>query len=152
MKYHGFNQNVDLDEVFNQINHWANKFENEFNPKSKEKVNVNVTAFKPVMDIYEQNGVYTFEVELPGLTKNDVNIKVNEDGVLTISGNKNKQNENEVSKLRQERKYGEFSRSIQLANDIDINNVNAKFENGILTLTINKKEPEAPKVIEVQIS
>lgn len=152
MRHYGFNQNIDLDEVFNQINHWANKFENEFSQKSKENVNVNVTAFKPVMDIYEQNGVYTFEVELPGLTKNDVNIKVNEDGVLTISGNKNKVNESEVSKLRQERKYGEFSRSIQLANDIDINKVNAKFENGILTLTINKKEPEAPKVVEVQIS
>ncbi len=150
MRHYGFNQNIDLDDVINQINHWANKFDNEFTQKAKE--NVNIDAFKPVMDIYEQAGTYTFEVELPGITKNDVNIKLNEDGVLTISGNKNKLNENEISKLRKERKYGEFSRSIQLANDIDINNVNAKFENGILTLTIRKKEPEAPKVVEVEIN
>lgn len=152
MRNHGFNQNFDLDDVIHQINHWANKFDNEFTKKAQENVNFNVTSFKPLMDIFEQNGVYTFEVELPGLTKNDVNIKLNEDGVLTISGNKNKHTDSVVSKLRQERKYGEFSRSIQLANDIDINKVNAKFENGILTLTINKKEPDAPKVVEVQIS
>ncbi|HRP01999.1 MAG TPA: Hsp20/alpha crystallin family protein [Candidatus Kapabacteria bacterium] len=145
-----FNQNFDLDDVLNQINHWANKFDNEFSYKKND--NVKVTDFSPVMDIYEQGATYVIEVELPGIDKSNVKININEDGILSISGSKVKTSDKESNKLRQERKYGEFSRSLQLAEDIDTNKIDARFDNGILILTINKKEPATPKVVEVKIS
>ncbi len=149
MRGYGNSQNFDLGDILNQINHWANKFEDEFIPKQKE--NIHYTAFKPLMDVYEQDNSYIIEIELPGINKSDVNIKVNEDGVLSINGKKTNSYNTDLSKLRQERKFGEFSRSLQLSNDIDIHNISSVFENGILRLKINKKEPDVPKVVEIKI-
>jgi len=103
------------------------------------------------MDIIEMDKYYILEIELPGIAKDNVSIKVGEDNILSLTGNKVKSTKDDIISLRHERRYGEFKRSVQLPDNIDINQISATFQNGILTLKISMKEPETPKVVEVPI-
>jgi HSP20 family protein len=107
--------------------------------------------FKPAIDITETDKEYLFQVELPGLTKNDVNITINDDKMLNITGTKKRNDSEGKSTIREERTFGEFNRTLQLPEDIDVNVINAKFEHGILELSVARKLPEAPKTFEVKI-
>lgn len=113
--------------------------------------NVETSAFKPKIDITESNDVFKVFAELPGIDKSKVSISVNEDHVLNIKGNKDKELPEGRSLLISERKYGEFTRSLQLPEEADIEKIAANFQNGVLELTIPKKEPVQPKVIEVKL-
>lgn len=111
------------------------------------------SAFSPRVDITERDNKYEFSAELPGVTKDDVKITL-KDGVLTIDA-ETKQEEKEERDgrvVRQERRYGKFVRSFDLGGDIKEDDINAHFENGILTVTTpksNGREAEA-KRIEIQ--
>ena len=113
--------------------------------------------FKPVVrkndvkcDIYEEDGMYHVEMDVPGYDKKDIKLEV-KDGYLTVSASKEKEEkENKKNYIRKERTYGSFSRSFALG-DVDIDNIDAKFENGILNITVPKKEiQENKKYIEVK--
>lgn len=118
----------------------------------------NDTAFNnsgtltPRVDISEDKANIYIHAELAGLTKDDVKIAVNEDRMLTISGEK-KQEEKKEDKnyYRVERRYGMFSRSFNLPENVDVTNIAAKFENGVLNLTLPKVEPAKPNVTEIAI-
>lgn len=113
--------------------------------------------FKPVVrrndvkcDIYEEDGVYHIEMDIPGYDKKDINIEV-KDGYLTVTASKEKEEENKTKNyIRRERTYGSFSRSFSLG-DIDVDKIDAKFENGILDIVIPKEEVvETKKTIEIK--
>ncbi len=112
-----------------------------------------VTRHKwPNVDIVENDSDYTIEADLPGLEKKDIAITV-ENGVLTISGEK-KRDKKERKKERYyyyERSYGSFSRTFALPENVDEKNIQAKFKNGLLALTIKKAEKAKPKSIEVKV-
>lgn len=139
-----FNPEIDFNNFVQQISNIADKFEKDINTNQSNTANL----FKPELDITELNDKVIIEIELPGVDKKDVNIKINGEGSLTISGIKNKNTDQDFTKLRQERKYGNFCRSLQLSPEIDIEKVDAKYLDGILTLTLNKKQP---KDIEINI-
>lgn len=110
-------------------------------------------SFAPRVDIVEDDNKIYFQVELPGLGKEDVKLKINDEDVLVISGEKKKAEESDDKNcIRNERSFGEFSRSFQLPEDIDRESIDAKFENGILDISIAKKEPEKPEEVEIKIS
>lgn len=148
MSYYRFDPNLGFERFIKQVSNIANEIEKEFSIGKQE---VNLSGIKPAIDITETDKSYIFEVELPGLTKNDVNIKMSDDRVLTISGNKNRKHQENKTVIREERKYGDFIRTLQLPEDADINKVNARYDNGLLELTVMKKEPETPKTIEIKI-
>ena len=102
-------------------------------------------------DVYEKDGNYNIEMDIPGYDKKDISIEC-EDGILTISAEKNNEvnEENEDKKyIRRERVYGKITRSFSFA-DIDEENITADFNNGILTVVIPKSQKqESKKIIEI---
>lgn len=104
-------------------------------------------------DIKENENDYTIEVDLPGYSKEDIQITV-DDGYLTVSANTSKEDEDTSSKyVKRERYYGEYSRSFYVGNDVETEDVKASFRNGILKLEVPKKEDvkQLPEKKYVQI-
>jgi len=105
----------------------------------------------PSTDVYETDDEYVFEFELPGYTKDDVKVNV-EDNVLTVSSEKEKKAEDEKKNYHVvERCYGSFRRQFSLPDNADVDAVKAKFNNGVLDLRVPKKEEEKKKTIDVDI-
>ncbi|KAJ3192317.1 hypothetical protein HK101_006741 [Irineochytrium annulatum] len=94
------------------------------------------------VDFVETDDGYKVKADVPGLSKNDVNVTMKE-GVLNISGEKKVDKKDEKQHVV-ERVYGKFSRSIVLPPDADAENVTAKLENGVLELSL-KKRPVPPE-------
>lgn len=92
-------------------------------------------------DIYEKDGDYHIEMDVPGFDKKDINVECDK-GYLTITAEKNAE-ENEESKnknyIRRERTYGKYQREFYLG-DVEADKVDAEFKNGILHITVPKKE------------
>jgi len=109
--------------------------------------------FFPRVDIIEAEKELKINVEIPGLKKEDVKLVV-ENGLLNISGNREKETESkeELNILRSEIYHGSFNRSFKLSDDYDSENIKAEFENGILSITIGKKKVEELKEREIKIN
>ena len=101
-------------------------------------------------DIYEEGGLYTIEMDIPGFDKKDIKIE-NNDNYLTITAEKsNEDKEEEKNYIRRERVYGKYQRSFYVG-DLDSENIKANFSDGILKVTIPKKEEvENKKIIEIE--
>jgi HSP20 family protein len=91
----------------------------------------------PAIDVIQQDAGLVTRAELPGVRPEDVDITV-QDGVLTISGRveEESQQEQQGGYLVRERRYGRFRRNLQLPQDVDEDQINARFENGVLEVTI----------------
>ena len=112
-----------------------------------------VEQFSPRVDIAETEKTISLHVEIPGVQKEDVKISINEDRILSIRGEKKQSETIEGQQfVRVESRFGTFSRSFTLSDSIDINAIQAEFNNGILHITLPKIEPEQPKSIEVPIA
>jgi len=108
--------------------------------------------FFPRLDISEENGNLNVTAEIPGVNKENIKITL-QDNILTIEGEKKKEIENSDKNLiRTERVFGTFKRSFTLPSEVDSDKVEAKFENGILSIQLKKIEPKAmsEKVIELK--
>lgn len=91
-------------------------------------------------DIIEKENGYELQIDLPGVKKEDIKIEMNKN-LINISVSISKSSDEENKKyIRKERFTGEIKRSFNIGEDIDENNINASFENGILYLNLPKKE------------
>lgn len=103
-------------------------------------------------DIYEKDGNYHIEMDVPGFSKDDISVEA-KDGYLTISASKNDEfNEEDKNKnyIRRERVYGKFERSFYVG-DLDQDRIDAEFSNGCLKITVPKKEEiENKRIIEIK--
>jgi len=107
-------------------------------------------AWSPALDVTETDDHYAVAVELPGARREDVTVEFS-DGVLTIRGEKKSEREEKDEKRRfVERRYGTFSRSFTLPRDADGDRIEARFENGVLTLTIPKIEAAKPRTVAIK--
>lgn len=106
----------------------------------------------PKVDITDYNDRIVIEAEIPGLPREDVNVEVLEN-ILVISGNKRKKEQkDEFGKLiYKELKHSSFRRSFTLADNLAKENIDAKFENGILTVTLFKIKPSNEKQVAKKI-
>ncbi|MEJ2068311.1 MAG: Hsp20/alpha crystallin family protein, partial [Deltaproteobacteria bacterium] len=106
--------------------------------------------WSPVVDIYETDESVILKAELPGMTKEDISIEINENN-LVLKGERCFQKDiKEENYHRIERSYGTFSRSFTLPDTVDRDNVTANFKDGILEITIPKIEGAKPKQIEIK--
>ncbi len=109
-------------------------------------------SLTPRVDIVEDAASYTISVELPGLAKEDVKVAMNDNRVLTISGEKKQEEKTEGKNFhRVERRYGSFSRSFNLPKTVHVEAINARFENGVLVLSLPKVEEPKPQVKEITV-
>src|SRR5207302_10969135 len=111
----------------------------------------NLTPWAPAVDIFETEHQLVVKADLPDVNPQDLDIRV-ENNILTIRGERKFENEvNEENYLRVERSYGSFSRSFQLANSVNSEAIKADYQNGVLTLSIPKREEAKPKQIKVNV-
>ena len=107
---------------------------------------------QPKVNVYEYDDKVGIVAEIPGLDKKQLNVEV-EEGILTISGEKHNTFEDDGAKvLRRELKQSSFKRSFELGEQLDGENIDARFKDGVLTVSIPKIEPEKPKKTFVKIS
>jgi len=111
----------------------------------------NLTSWAPAVDIYETEHELVVKADLPEVDPRDLDIRV-ENNILTIRGERKFEKKvNEENYLRVERAYGSFSRSFSLANTVNSEAIKADYQNGVLTLTIPKREEAKPKQIKVNV-
>lgn len=107
-------------------------------------------VWAPPVDIRESDEALTFTAELPGLTKDDVSITV-ENNVLTLAGERKFEKEAKGETFhRVERAYGGFSRSFTLPATVQTDQVEARFEHGVLTISLPKQEESKPRKITIK--
>lgn len=106
----------------------------------------------PKIDAIDYDDRVEILAEIPGLTKDEVSVEIS-DNVLSIHGKKQVETKNTEKKnyIRRELKHSNFTRSFTLGKNIDQSNLVAKFENGILSITLKKLLPKKPKVTKVNI-
>lgn len=109
-------------------------------------------AWAPAVDIYEKDGNIVLKAELPGVDPKDVDVRV-ENNILSLRGERKFDEEvQKESYHRVERSYGSFTRSFTLPNVIDTEKIKAEFKDGVLRMTLPKKEEAKPKQISISVS
>ncbi|MEM7354971.1 MAG: Hsp20/alpha crystallin family protein [Acidobacteriota bacterium] len=103
----------------------------------------------PAVDIFESDEAFVATADLPGLKKDDIDVSI-EDSVLTVSGERKFEDSKDSGTFRRvERSYGSFRRSFTLPRGVDASKVEAKFEDGVLTLNLPKSELAKSRKIAV---
>lgn len=123
----------DMDQMF------ADTFRNFGLPAGIQGMGMQM--FIPNINITSNDNEYTLTVEVPGMEEKDIKLDISADGVLTISGEKRKENtENRQDVYSTECSYGAFERTLTLPEDVDSNHIEARFKNGVLTITCPRME------------
>jgi HSP20 family protein len=104
------------------------------------------------VDLYQDKDAFTVRAELPGFRKEDISVEV-ADGILTVTGHqkaeaKSDQKEQTTAVTRQERRV---SRAVSLPENLDLDKIQAAYENGVLTVALPKREEVKPKQIAVEV-
>jgi len=126
-------------------------FREAFSPMAGE-TEVSTRSWAPPVDIYETEDAIVLKAELPGIDPKDVEVRV-EDNTLYLKGERNYEKEvKEQNYHRVERSYGSFARSFSLPNSINAEKVKAEYKDGLLTLTMPKREEAKPKTIKIDVT
>jgi HSP20 family protein len=136
-----------MDEIFNRY------FQSDLG-RSFWGENLSSSDWVPSVDIRETADEYRIDVELPAVAAEDVKVSV-KDGVLAVTGERKYENESKDEKAkvhRIERRYGRFARSFRLPEDADESRIDAKAKDGVLHLTLHKREQVKPRAIEVKVA
>ncbi len=114
-------------------------------------LSTDMEEWSPRADIYETDKEYRITCEMPGMNEKDIDIELKEN-VLTISGERKHSSEiKEENYHRREIYYGTFRRSFTIPAEVDVNKIKAKYENGILSITMPKKEGAKSKKIKINV-
>ena len=109
-----------------------------------------VFGWAPKVDVYEEQDVLHMDFELAGVKKEDVKISL-KDGILTVSGERRSETERqERTWFYKERTQGSFTRHFKLGDNYDAGKIQARYDSGLLFLTVPKKEEVKPLEIKVQ--
>ncbi len=141
-------------EVFDPFRQIMNRvFGENFNTFAKmPEENWSLATWAPACDIYETENEIVVKAELPEVKKEDVKVTF-ENNLLTIHGERKLSEETKKENYhRVERSYGEFTRSFVLPNFVDPAKINAEFKEGILRVTMAKREEAKPKQVAINVS
>lgn len=115
-----------------------------------EKMGETGEFWAPPIDLSETPDAYTVRADLPGIRPEDVNVEVHDDTV-TVSGERREERTSEKENVHiKEVSYGKFMRSVRLPVSVDPDKVKAKFEDGVLKVSLPKSEKVKPKKIEIE--
>ena len=126
-------------------------FPSMFDEFLKEWPATETTDMVPAANIKEEDGKYHVELSAPGYNKDNINVAI-EDDVLTISGEMKTENEEKKENfLKREFRTGSFKRSFNLNGMVDVDRIDAKYEDGILRIDLPKIENEVKKLKEIKV-
>lgn len=126
-------------------------FDSFFRPKRESDEDSTSAMWSPRVDLAETDDAYHIHVDVPGMRKEDIDISF-QNGELTVSGERRAETSETDEKrnyMRVERSYGRFYRSFALPNTVDIDKIEANYENGVLNISVPKAEEQKPRRIEV---
>jgi len=126
----------EMNRLFGRWDHWGGS-------------SFDVATFPP-LNVWEEVDGFVVQAELPGLDMKDVEIYVTGQNQLTIKGERGDGGPEKAVQHRQERTFGKFVRSLTLPAAVDQNKVEARLENGVLTIRLPKHEGAKPRKIEVK--
>ena len=115
----------------------------------KEETTIPALVFLPSADIYETQEALTVILEMPGVEKNNIDVRV-EDGVLSVQGRLDLSKYQGLQPLYTEYNIGHYSRSFQLSSKIDQNKIGAELQDGVLSLNLPKVEEAKSRTIRVK--
>jgi HSP20 family protein len=108
------------------------------------------SAWLPEVEVFERNGKLTIRADLPGLSKDDINVQITGEAVEIRGERTQQKEENEEGYYRSERSYGSFYRRIPLPSGVSANEANATFRNGVLEITMpapeRQREPQSRRI------
>jgi len=139
-------------DPFREVVALQNRMNTLFGNMNNETESPLTTAsFVPAVDVYEDDKKVVLKLEVPGIEEKDLDVRV-ENHTLTVKGERKfEKEEKEENFHRIERRYGSFYRAFSLPSTVDTENVDAKYENGVLKLELKKKPEAQPKQIKVNI-
>lgn len=105
----------------------------------------------PKVDVVDYDEAIVIVTELPSMRKDSIKVDV-EDDILTISGDKHNLLDENAHYIRRELKHSSFRRSFRLGDVLDTENINARFDDGILRIEIQKKNPKVPCKMNIDIA
>jgi HSP20 family protein len=108
--------------------------------------------WSPQVEVFERDNELVLRADLPGLTKDDVNIEIANDGITIEGERKNEHQERGEGYFRSERSYGRFYRRVPMPEGANAEDANASFNNGVLeiTLPVAKREERKPRRLEIR--
>ena len=132
-----------LQDQFNRL------FNESFRTHPEESA---LTTWAPAVDIYETPNELVVKADLPDVNEKDIDVRV-ENNLLTIRGERKfEKSVSEENFLRVERSYGSFSRSFSLPNTVNAEAIGAEYKNGVLTVTLPKREESKPRQVKVTVN
>lgn len=111
--------------------------------------NGNLVSFNPEVEILEEEDRYLIKADLPGMEEKDIEVKVH-DGVLVLSGKREtSKEESKEGSFYSERRYGSFCRQFNLGSTVSAEKIDAKYDHGVLTVSLPKREESKPRQIQI---
>lgn len=145
VRWEPFRNTVSAEERMNWI------FDEAFRSQGPVSEEARASSWAPAVDIFEREGHIVLKAELPGIEPKDVDIRV-ENNVLSLRGERKFQSEVKREDChRVERAYGTFSRSFTLPTVVDTENIKAEYKDGVLQVSLPKKEEAKPKQISISV-
>jgi len=128
----------------------ASKRQSSYNPYNKDVYKL--VDFRPKNNLCEDEKNYYIQIDLPGMSKEQIHMELSEDSIITISGERVKKNNGEGMKYsKMECEYGKFSRSFSVPETANLEKIEAKMENGVLEVIIPKAEPPKTQRRTIQV-
>jgi len=126
-------------------------FEEFLSPVRRRRAVSTEGVISPNVDIFERGNELVILVELPGVKKEEIELVISDDRLIVKGEIKKPEAVKEEDYILNERSYGSFTRSINLPSDIDKSSVKASFNNGILEISMLRKEEAKPREIKIQL-
>ncbi len=140
---------MELDRFFDEL--WTDRFEDFFRmPSLLDWSDRPLMAWHPALDVEETDDSFIVRMDLPGMNKKDIHVSL-DNNVLTIQGErKREKEEKDANYYCTERFHGSFRRSFTLPSQVDPDQIKADYKNGVLTVTLPKKEEAKARKIEIK--
>ncbi len=136
-------------ELYSLQNRMNRLFEDQYSGGRQDALTAG--AFVPPVDVYEDEHSVQLKLEVPGIDEKDLDVKV-ENNTLTVTGERKFEKEEKEENFRRvERRYGSFTRSFTLPNSVNTDDINAQYDNGVLTIKLAKRAEAKPKQIKVNV-
>jgi HSP20 family protein len=140
----------ELSTMQDRMNRMNRLFRESYGSEEPEEA-LTTTNFAPPVDIYEDEHNITLKLEVPGIDEKDIDVRI-ENTTLTVHGERKIEKEEKEENFRRvERQYGSFTRSFTLPSSVDLGQVSAHYDKGVLKINLAKKAEAKPKQIKVNV-